>query len=195
MKKIYKDIWKLAKPYYKIGRPQDIDHIVWMIQDALKVCKAEKIDETILLPLVILHDVGYSQIPKDNSFKIIIRKSHMQKGAKLAKEILEKLNYSINKTEKISYYVSVHDNWALGDNIIYKKDKILGTFNDLDFIWMTTKKGFDSVRKIMKKKPQEMLEWVENNEKLIKRPFKTKIVKKLWKKYLTERKKELNEKK
>ena len=191
MKQIYQQIWKLAKPYYKKGRPMDIDHIEWMMKDALLVCKKENLDDTLLLPLVILHDVGYAEVPKDNPYNLDLRKAHMKAGKKIAKEILEKVNYPKDKIKTISYYVSVHDNWALGNNKIYQKDVILGTFTDLDFIWMTTKKGFPAISKILKKNKKEMVQYIENNEKLVERPFATKTVKELFQKYLQQRKKGL----
>ena len=191
MKPIYQQIWKLAKPYYKKGRPMDIDHIEWMMKDALLVCKKENLDDTLLLPLVILHDVGYAEVPKDNPYNLDLRKAHMKAGKKIAKEILEKVNYPKDKIKTISYYVSVHDNWALGNNKIYQKDVILGTFTDLDFIWMTTKKGFPAISKILKKNKKEMVKYIENNEKLVERPFATKTVKELFQKYLQQRKKAL----
>ncbi len=66
MDKIYRDIWEFAKPYYEKGRPIDIDHVRWMMEDALLVCEKEGVDEGLLLPLVILPDVGYAFVR--NSF-------------------------------------------------------------------------------------------------------------------------------
>jgi HD superfamily phosphodiesterase len=189
MKKVHDQIWKLAKPYYLRGRPMDIDHIEWMMKDALLVCKNEDIDETLLLPLVILHDVGYANVPKDNPYKLNLRKAHMKEGAKIAKEILKKVNYPVNKTKKIVYYVSVHDNWAFDQNDIYKNDKILGNFTDLDFIWMATPKGFPAMKKILNKNSTEMYNDLKNDEKIIKRPFSSKTTLMLFNKYLNKIKK------
>ncbi len=164
----------------------DVEHIKWMIKDALLVCKKEKLDDTILLPLVILHDVGYAQVPKDNPFKLDLRKAHMKFGAKIARKILTKLKYPKNKTLKIVHYVSIHDNWAFGQNEIYFEDKILGAFNDLDYMWMATKKGFPALMKILNKNKTEMIEYLQKNDKPIKRPFCTKTTKKLYEKYINQ---------
>jgi len=64
MKKVYKKIWESAKPHYKKGRPMDKDHIEWMMKEGMYVCKQEKLNDSLLLPLIILHDVGYSKTPK-----------------------------------------------------------------------------------------------------------------------------------
>ncbi|MFH1564888.1 MAG: HD domain-containing protein [bacterium] len=190
MKETYKKMWKLAKPHYQKGRPMDIDHIEWMMKDALLVCKKEKIDDSLLLPLVILHDVGYSKTPKGNPFRLDLKKTHMKAGAEIAKEILQKLDYPDDKIEKIFYYVSVHDKWIFGEDDLFKKDIILGVFNDLDFMWMATPKGFPALMKILKKNPGEMIEYLEKNEKIKRRPFLSRTTKKLYDNYLKDRRRE-----
>ncbi len=190
IKKIYLKIWKLAKPYYEKGRPMDIDHIKWMIQDALIVCQKEKIDDSLLLPLVILHDVGYG-VGEKVYFNKDLKHKHMKIGAKIAKKILKKVKYPKEKIKKIVYYISVHDNWIFGDNEIYKKDIILGTFTDLDYIWMATPKGFPIFMKILNKNSKEMLEYLWTNEKLKNRSFVTKTTKKIYNNYVRDRKEEM----
>src|SRR6185436_1427164 len=130
---IYHTIWKKALPYYKKGRPMDVDHIEWMMGVAHDVAQKETVDESILMPLVILHDVGYAEVPKENPFNIDIRKAHMHAGTIIAQRILDSVSYPGKKTEKIAYLISVHDNWAFGDNELYKKEPVLGIFNDLDY--------------------------------------------------------------
>lgn len=189
MKEVYQKLWGLAKPYYEKGRPMDVDHIEWMMQEALSVCKKENIDDSLLLPLVILHDVVYAEVPKGNPFNLDLRKAHMKASGKIAKEILEKLNYSKNKTEKIVYYVSVHDNWAFGDTEIYLKNKILGVFTDLDFTWMAAPKGFPASMKILNKNKKEMINYLESRETPAKGlPFSTETTKEIYENYLNDRK-------
>lgn len=190
MNQIYTKIWELAKPYYEKGRPMDIDHIEWMMQEAFLVCQKENLDDSLLLPLVILHDVGYG-VGNHIYFEKDLKKEHMVKGKQIAKEILSKLNYLHEKIEKISYYISVHDNWIFGENEIYKKDIILGTFSDLDYIWMATPKGFPALMKILGKNKQEMLEYLEINDKPKLRPFSTDTTKNLYEKYMDNRRKEV----
>ncbi|MBD3304266.1 HD domain-containing protein [Candidatus Woesearchaeota archaeon] len=192
MKEIYEKMWKLAKPYYEKGRPMDIAHVEWMMKYALFVCEKEKIDDEILLPLVILHDMGYAGLPKDNPFNLDMRKTHMKAGAEIAEKILKQVSYPRDDSEKIIHYVSMHDNWALGDNEIYKKDKILGVFDDLEFIWLATPQGFPALMKILGfTEPEQMIEYIEQDDKPEKRPFATKTTKELFEKYLSDRKKEL----
>ena len=181
MKTIYKKIWELAKPYYRKARPTDIEHIEWMIKEAQNVCKKEKIDESLLLPLVILHDIGYSKVAKENPFSLKLRNAHMKTGKEMAKNILKKVNYPREKVKKIAYYVSIHDVWAFGKTEIYKKDKILGVFTDLDFVWMATRKGFAANRKVLRKNKKKMVTYLKTAKSV---PFATKTTKKIYEQYL-----------
>jgi hypothetical protein len=187
----YSKILELAEPFYKKGRPSDLDHIDWMMNAATLVCNMESIDRSLLVPLVILHDTGYSAVEKDRCFDIDVRKAHMEAGAKIAEGILKQLNYPEGKAEKIIYYVSVHDNWALGDNERFKKDIVLGTFNDLDYTWMATPLGFSAVRQMLKKSPHQMLEYILLNDKPRLRPFCTKTTFDLYEQFLEDRQEEL----
>jgi len=187
-KDIYQEIWKKAKSYYQKGRPFDIAHIKWMMKDAEYICEQEVIDKTILLPLVILHDVGYAEVDTtQNSYNLDLRKAHMKAGAEIASHILTEFKYPQDKTKTIVDYVAIHDNWAFEENKRYTKDKMLGTFNDLDFMWLAVEEGFNSAMKMTKKNPQEMFEYVKQNDKLIKRPFSTKTAKELFDKYIKQR--------
>lgn len=134
MEQIYATIWEKALPYYERGRSMDIAHIQWIMRAVEEVCQSEQqLDQTILMPLAILHDVGYAEVPKNNPFNLDIRKSHMQTGARIAGTILETVGYEIPKRERICGLIAVHDNWALGDDSVYA-DQELAVFNDLDFI-------------------------------------------------------------
>jgi hypothetical protein len=188
-KNIYEKIWELAKPHYLSGRPMDVDHIEWMMWDAMMLSEKEDVDLSILLPLAILHDVWYSRVPKDNPFNLDLRAAHMKEWAVIAKEILENIWYPEDKIEKISYFVSVHDNWALWQNDLYKENLELWAFNDLDYMWMATPKWFPALMTILKKDKEQMIEFLETNEKLINRPFATKTTKGLYEDYLDDRRK------
>lgn len=184
MEEIYTRIWELAKPYYEVSRPMDVPHIQWMMPITKEICEKEGLDDSLLLPLVILHDTGYSKVEGEDYFHGDMRRAHMAAGAKIAREILEKVDYPQDKLEKIVYYVSVHDNWAFDDNEIYKKDKAFGTFNDLDFIWTVAPIGFEEIMKCLNKTPAELIEWAETNDKLTKRPWSCQSTKELFEGYI-----------
>lgn len=187
MKDIFGRIWSAARPIYQKGRPMDVSHILWMMNAGFKVCRKERIDDTILIPVIILHDIGYGLISSDNPYNIEMRRLHMQKGAERAKAICESFNYPVEKIKLIEYYISVHDNWVFGDHEIYHQNIILGVFNDLDFIWMATAEGFLAVQKIRQVDHLTMVNFLKKNEKLVNRPFCTKTTKEMFEKYIQER--------
>ena len=183
-------IWTEARPYYFKARPMDIAHIEWMRAIARTLCATEKIDSTILIPLVILHDVGYSSMREGNPFDLNVRKYHMVEGAKISSALLSHINYPSEKTKQIVTYVSVHDEWAFGNNAVFNSDIILGTLNDLDFIWMLTPIGFEEISRIRNCSTNEMLTFVGKNEKLTNRPLCTGTSKRLFLSYLEARTKD-----
>ncbi len=189
MRQVYEKIWVKARPFYEKGRPMDIDHIGWMMEEADRLCEEECLEDRILLPLVILHDVGYARVPKDNPFNMDIRRAHMEEGAKIAKEILDAVGYEKEKTSIITYFVSMHDNWALDDIEVYQRNKLLWIFTDLDFIWMATPKGFDAVKEIQGKTGEGMIEYLESTEKPAKPiGFASEATEKIFNRHLAERK-------
>jgi len=194
MKKIYLRIWELAKPLYLEGRPMDIEHVEWLIDTIPKYVSEDELDYDVLLPLAILHDVGYSKVPKNsNSYNLDIRRLHMKEGVKLAKEILEKLNYPENKTNEICRLISKHDDWAFGDS--FADDKLLLAFQNFDFIWMVSEKGFDLVRTHLKIKmnSKEFIKHIKDAQVAnIKRGtlWFSKKIENLYETLLEERKKE-----
>lgn len=184
MDQIYLKIWQLAKPYYEKGRVYDIDQINWMMPEADRIADIEKLDKKLLLPIVILHDVGWSKIKKynPNIKDKETKKIHMKEGAKIAHEILELVGYDKKLTKKIVYYISIHDNWILGDNKPYRDSKEMALFNDLDFLHVTFSiRTFKFTGESMGLNPREFYEFWKNDEKLINRPFCCKTTKKMFK--------------
>lgn len=172
----------------------DIEHIEWMMEEAILICQKEELDDSLLLPLVILHDVGYSKIKnvkKANYYQSNIRREHMKTGKQIAIDILGKVNYPKKKIDQIAYYISIHDNWSFGEVELYINDRILGTFKDLDYLWIFTPKGFLAVKKVLHKTNKEMLAYLKTEPSPIggKKPFSTKTTQQLHDKYLNERKK------
>ncbi|HCS79030.1 TPA: hypothetical protein DIV55_04800 [Patescibacteria group bacterium] len=196
MQQIYQKIWELAKPYYEKGRPMDIVHIEWFMEIATMVCDKEKLDDTILLPLVILHDVGYSRVKdvaEKNYYQLDIRRFHMDEGKKITEEILRAVAYPEEKIKIIADYVGVHDNWAFGEVDRFTNNPILGTFKDLDYLWIYTGKGSKAIQENMRKSDREMLKFLKSEPSPIygKKPFSNETTKQLHKELLTERELEL----
>ncbi len=189
MKKIFQQIWELAKPFYQEGRSYDIEQIEWMVLQAERLSRSLKIEEKILLPLVILHDVGYYQIKEKNpNIKDVkTKKGHMKKGSQIAKKILTQVNYDKELIDKIVYYISVHDNWLLDDHALFRNDKLLALFNDLDFLFVTASfKHFKVTGESIDLEPKEFYKFWKNDEKLTNRPFCCEETSELFKKSMKE---------
>lgn len=174
MGKVYLKIWQLAKPFYERGRSYDIPHIEWMMEKAETIAAFEGLDKQIILPIVILHDVGYSVVKQENpAIKDKVTKiAHMRAGAQIAAEILNKVGYRQELIKKIAYCISVHDNWVLGDDSPYKESKEMAVFTDLDFLWTTTSFDiFKTQANSMGYAPKKFYELWQKDEKLSRRPF------------------------
>lgn len=55
-------------------------------------------------------------------------------------------------------------------------------------MWMATKEGFASLIEIRKTTQQDMIHFLETNEKLTRRPFATGTTKKMYENYMRQRK-------
>ncbi len=134
MREIFKEIWELAKPYLDT-RDNEI-HTKMSVEFGYKLLKAEGGDEDVVIPAIMLHDVGWKKVPEDVQLKGFgpkvtlpeLTKIHEDEGVKIAKDILEKINYEINKTEEILRIVEGHDSRkepiSLNDKLVKDADKL-----------------------------------------------------------------------
>ena len=195
MKKIYKIILEKALPYYEKGRKGDIEHVKWLSNTIPNFVDEKEVDFDILMPLAILHDVGYSKVPKDSDpLKLDIRKLHSEEGAKIAEKILKKINYPQEKIKELKRLILKHDNWAFGDS--FATEPYLRIFNNFDFMWVVSPKGFPAYQNIVKKDAKGTIEAIEKaQEKNIEqgRVWYNKKIGNYYEKLLKERKKEIKQ--
>jgi putative nucleotidyltransferase with HDIG domain len=194
MEEIYLKILELAQPYYEKGRMYDLDQIDWIMRQANLLADKLNLDKKILIPLIILHDVGYAFVDnknpdiKDKDSKRI----HLEEGVKIARKILEQINYNSELTKQILYFISVHDNWVFGDDQPYKESKLLAFFNDLDFLYaQSSYESFKHHGESMGIPVEKMYDFWMNDEKLKRRPFCCPETKALFEDLMNQRKKEL----
>ena len=126
----YKKIWDKAKPLLAEGRHWDLWHTEISIEYMQQILKGEKKDQlsSILIPAIILHDVGWSEIGEEKNIswgKAEMRTKHMKEGARLARKILNEIGYDPEKVEVISYLVAGHDNAYLGIEPKTELEKLL----------------------------------------------------------------------
>ena len=142
MRHIFDEIWKRAKPYLNT-RMNDI-HTEISIRFAKVLLKEEGGDEEIVMPAIILHDVGWIRVPEDEQHKGFgpeiqsprVVKNHEREGVEIAKGILEAVNYSNEKIAEILEIIESHDSrketYSINESIV----------KDADKLWRFSREGF-----------------------------------------------------
>lgn len=145
MKKIFQDIWKEALFYQ--DKRDDKGHAKIVRDYAVKLSKLENANENITVPAAILHDIGWSQVSKDEIAIIFdlnanreeekaVRIKHEKQGKELAKKILQKVEYNSKLIPKILEIIDGHDTRR---GFLNKEE---GIVRDADKLWRYSKKGF-----------------------------------------------------
>jgi len=145
MKEEFKKIWQIAMPYQ--DKRDDEGHARIVTQYAIKLCQIEDVNDKIVIPAAILHDIGWSQLMKVERFAIFDSKStldtkakvrikHQKEGVKLAKKILNQVSYSQDFIKPILEIISQHDTRK---NFFSNDD---GAVRDADKLWRYSKIGF-----------------------------------------------------
>lgn len=138
----YQKIYQLAKPYLST-RHNDV-HTEISIQFAYELLAVEDGNEAIVLPAVILHDVGWKKIPEELHLKAFgpkanspeLNRLHEIEGVNIAGDILKQVNYPKEKISQIIEIIDGHDSrqaaMSLNDRIV----------KDADRLWRYSKEGF-----------------------------------------------------
>jgi CRISPR/Cas system-associated endonuclease Cas3-HD len=134
VKDIYERIWDLARPYLNT-RKNDI-HTEISTGLAQQLLVQEGGEEDIVIPAIILHDVGWKKVPEDVQSKAFGPKAsmpewnrvHEVEGAKIAGDILRKINYREDKILEIQKIIKGHDSRkepiSLNDSVVKDADKL-----------------------------------------------------------------------
>ena len=134
LKDIYERIWDLARPYLNT-RKNDI-HTEISTGLAQQLLVQEGGEEDIVMPAIILHDVGWKEVPEDIQSKAFGPKMsmpewnrvHEVEGARIAGDILRKVNYHEDKILEIQEIIEGHDSRkdpvSLNDSIVKDADKL-----------------------------------------------------------------------
>ena len=146
--KVYKKIWDLAYKYQ--DKRDDRYHAKISTKFALILLKKTRAKKAIVLPAIILHDIGWSKLSKRDRFLTInankqpkksvylkIRKKHEDEGKRLAKTILKKVNYPEKHIPHIIEIISGHDT----RKGFYSKED--GIARDADKLWRYSKIMFN----------------------------------------------------
>ncbi len=142
MKALFEEIWQLALPYLNT-RKNDI-HTKFATDFAFRLLQKESGDEDIVIPTILLHDVGWKKVPEDLQLKAFGPKANMPElnrvheieGVKIAGGILNKVQYDNEKTEEILVIIEGHDSRK---EPISLNDKLV---KDADKLWRYSKEAF-----------------------------------------------------
>lgn len=131
----YIDIWEQAKPYLNIRRNDK--HTWYCYYFAEQLCEAyPEANRDIVLPTILLHDVGWSTVPKDKIYEAFgpnmlypeLRRQHETEGVRIAGEILRELEYDDEAITEITSIIDGHDtrkeSLSLHDSIVRDADKL-----------------------------------------------------------------------
>jgi hypothetical protein len=133
MSAVHEQIYALAKPHLNT-RKNDI-HVEISYRFACRLLLDEPGDPDVVIPAIICHDLGWTKVPEDLQLKAFgptfdpeLRRIHEVEGVKLARDILDRVNYDAVKTAEILEIIDGHDSrlHAVSDNdkIVKDADKL-----------------------------------------------------------------------
>ena len=134
IKPIYQRIFEKSKPFLRTRK--NLIHTRIALRYALELLKSEKGDEGVVIPAIILHDVGWKVVPEHlhltafgpNPSNPKLTRVHELEGAKTAKAILEKVHYPPKEVKAICQIIRGHDSrkrpLSWNDRIVKDSDKL-----------------------------------------------------------------------
>jgi HD superfamily phosphodiesterase len=134
MEEPYRQIFNRARPY--IETRDNVIHTTVAYSFALRLLDAEGGDPAVVLPAVILHDVGWKCVPEELQLKAFgprardteTRRIHEVEGAKIARTVLEEIGYDPRLVDEICEIIIGHDSrgeaLSLNDSIVKDSDKL-----------------------------------------------------------------------
>ncbi len=135
MATIYDIIHEKAKPYLNT-RQNDIHVSVTYAMARRLLTYYPEADEEIVLPAILLHDVGWKAVPEEkqldafgpNAKDYESMRLHEVEGARIAGEVLKSLDYDEKKTKEIQSIIEGHDSrkepLSLNDALVKDADKL-----------------------------------------------------------------------
>ncbi|QCB95962.1 HD domain-containing protein [Arthrobacter sp. PAMC25564] len=139
-------LWELAAPFLKV-RDNDA-HTLYAFGLARALLDAHpEADAAVVLPAIMLHDIGWSQVPPAEVLQAIAPGGgrpdlvllHEKEGARLAAGILEQAGYDAAKVPAILAIIDGHDSRREALSI---EDSIV---KDADKTWRLSPHGIDTV--------------------------------------------------
>jgi HD domain len=158
-----KPIWEAALPYLDV-RSND-EHTLYsyvLLQELLAF--APEGDPNIVLPTILLHDIGWKMVPADKLLQSFgpnkkypeLERLHEVEGAAIAHRILTQLKYPVEQIEQITAIIDGHDTTKIArstnDALVKEADKL----------WRYTPHGIQTIQRWFHISVPEVLEILEN---------------------------------
>jgi hypothetical protein len=161
----YAHIYDLAEPYWQT-RSNEI-HVPGSYALARELLAAyPQADADVVLPAILLHDVGYMVVPADDHLKGLagavkgwepdITRRHEIQGAALAGEILGLVDWDPERTVLIQDIVDGHDSRPEAESL---EDRLV---KDADKLWRYTESAVRICYRWMELSPDAYMDWVES---------------------------------
>jgi len=140
-KPTHQKIFERARPFLRTRK--NLIHTKIALRYAIKLLKKEKGDEEVVIPAILLHDVGWKALPEPlqltafgpNPSNPKLTRLHEREGARIAKSILEKLHFPSKKIEEICQIINGHDSRK---RPLSWNDRVV---KDADKLWRYSRKG------------------------------------------------------
>lgn len=139
-------IWELAAPYLRV-RDND-SHTLYAYGLARAICAGEpEADPAVVLPAILLHDTGWSQVPEALVLAAISPAGgdpeavlmHEREGVRIAKRILTQLGTAQEIVDEVLDIISQHDSMKAA------KSPNDAAVKDADKLWRLSPHGIDTV--------------------------------------------------
>lgn len=139
-------LWEAAKAYLDVRNNDEHTIVAYGLAKAL-IAATPDADESVVLPAILLHDVGWKMIPKDLLLLAIGRRptrldlvrDHEVHGVRIAREILERHRPQGVDIEAVLDIIDGHDTVKDGKNL---NDAVM---KDADKGWRTTPHGMRTI--------------------------------------------------
>lgn len=186
MENSYIPIYNMALPYLKNGlRKNLISHTKEVIKTMDTLLKHEGGNKQLLIPAAILHDIGWSMVPKkiqlnwrNREDKIRGEELHIEYAKPIIKEILQELSYPVEQVDKIISIVQAH---KFQNPSELEKQLLI----DADKMSDATRVQFYSDAKFYQATPEEVYNFRKKNR------FHTLTAKSFFEKEMKKRKREI----
>ena len=139
-------IWQQARPHLNV-RDNDVHTLyAYGLGRALLACTPDA-DPEVVLPAILLHDIGWSKVPADEILLGIAPGSsrpdlvllHEKEGAKLAHQILTDVGHDPARIDEVIQIIDGHDSRKVA---LSTNDSLM---KDADKLWRLTPHGVDTV--------------------------------------------------